>query len=195
MSLKIGVLALQGNFAKHIEVLNSLGVEAQAVRRAEDLENCDGLILPGGESTVMQRQLDFIGLRQPLIDFADKHPLFGTCAGLILMAKQVQNSPIHSLNLIDVTVERNAFGRQADSFQADVHLYLNHPNHERLFPAFFIRAPRIHVNSPLVKVLGTFQGEAVLVQQGHFLAASFHPELTPYLTIHQYFIQMIKNLD
>ncbi len=189
--MRIGVLALQGDFAKHIEVLRSLGVEVQEVRKPEDLINCEGLIIPGGESTVIMRQLDRIGLRDALVKFAAQKPLFGTCAGLILMSKHVEGSSVQPLELLNITIERNAFGRQVESFQAFVSLEFS-PEHSKTFPAFFIRAPRIRQYEKSVQVLATFEGEPILVRQGHHLGASFHPELTADPQVHQYFIEMIR---
>lgn len=191
--MRIGVLALQGDFAKHIEVLRSLGVEVQEVRKPQDLENCQGLIIPGGESTVMLRQLDFIEMRDALLAFARQKPLFGTCAGLILMAKQVQDFHLQSLQLLDIAVERNAFGRQVESFQTFISLEFT-SEHSKAFPAFFIRAPRIKKWGKDVQVLAMWENEPILVRQGHHLGASFHPELTADPQVHQYFIEMVKNL-
>ena len=189
--MRIGVLALQGDFAKHIEVLRSLGVEAIEVRKPQDLSDCEGLIIPGGESTVIMRQLDRIGMREALVNFASQKPLFGTCAGLILMSTHVQGCSVKPLELLDVTVERNAFGRQVESFQAFVSLEFS-PEHSKTFPAFFIRAPRIRQCQDGVQILATLEGEPILVRQGHHLGASFHPELTSDPQVHQYFIEMIK---
>jgi 5'-phosphate synthase pdxT subunit len=189
--MRIGVLALQGDFAKHAEALRSLGVDVQEVRKPQELENCEGLVIPGGESTVMLRQLDFIGMRDSLVAFAQQKPVFGTCAGLIVMSKQVQASPLQPLQLMDVVVERNAFGRQIESFQAFISLELT-AKHSKVFPAFFIRAPRIRVCGSSVEVLASFKEEPILVRQGHYLGASFHPELTADPVIHQYFIEMIR---
>jgi 5'-phosphate synthase pdxT subunit len=189
--MRIGVLALQGDFAKHIEVLRSLGVEVQEVRKTEDLDKCDGLIIPGGESTVILRQLDFIGMREPLCEFAQHHPVFGTCAGLILMSKKIQDSPLKPLKLLDITLERNAFGRQIASFQAFVTLEL-FGGHFKTIPAFFIRAPRIRTCGEGVQILATFEGEPILVRQGDHLGSTFHPELTSDPQIHHYFIEMIR---
>lgn len=191
--MKIGVLALQGDFAKHIEVLRSIGVEVKEVRKPEDLDDCEGLIIPGGESTVMWRQLHFIKMWEKLGTFAKAKPVFGTCAGLILMSKHIQNSSMPSLNLLDVSVERNAFGRQIESFQANIELSLS-PNHIRHFSAFFIRAPRIREIGPGIQVLGTFQREAIFIRQGHHLGTSFHPELTADPAIHLYFIDIVKDV-
>jgi 5'-phosphate synthase pdxT subunit len=189
--MHIGVLALQGDFAKHIEVLRSLGVEVHEVRKPQDLENCHGLIIPGGESTVMLRQLDFIEMRDPLLAFAHQKPVFGTCAGLILMSKQVQKFSLQPLQLLDITVERNAFGRQVESFQAFISLEFT-SGHSKTFPAFFIRAPRIKNWGKDVQILAMWEGEPILVRQGHHLGASFHPELTADPQVHQYFIEMIR---
>lgn len=189
--MRVGVLALQGDFSKHIEVLNSLGVETREVRKPQDLENCDGLIIPGGESTVMLRQLDFIHMREPLMAFAEKKPLFGTCAGLIIMSQHVQSSSLQPLKLLDVEVERNAFGRQVESFQSFITLEFE-PEHIKLFPAFFIRAPRIRVCGTGVQILAKLKEEPILVRQGHHLGASFHPELTANPQVHEYLIEMIK---
>lgn len=189
--MRIGVLALQGDFAKHAEVLRSLGVEVQEVRKAQDLENCQGLIIPGGESTVMLRQLDFIKMRETLLAFARQKSLFGTCAGLILMSEQVEDFPLQPLKLLDVTVERNAFGRQVESFQAFISLEFI-PGHSKTFPAFFIRAPRIRRCGKGVQILATLGDEPILVRQGYHLGSSFHPELTADPQVHQYFIEMIR---
>ncbi len=189
--MRIGVLALQGDFSKHAEVLRSLGIEVQEVRKPQDLKECEGLIIPGGESTVILRQLQFIEMREPLLQFAHQKPVFGTCAGLILMSKHIQASSLQPLQLLDITVERNAFGRQIQSFQASILLELNQEC-PKLFSAFFIRAPRIRTHSQDVQVLASFEDEPVLVRQGWHLGACFHPELTSDPVIHQYFIEMIR---
>ncbi len=168
---KIGVLALQGAFAKHREMLQQIGVASLEVRTPGDLEACDGLILPGGESTVMH-SLNTL----PLATFAK--PIFGTCAGMILMAH---------LGLLEITVERNAYGRQAHSFSKDLTVYLEraHTVH-----AIFIRAPRItSILSPDVQVLAD---TPVIVRQGNYLATTFHPELTNDPCIHHYFVEICK---
>jgi len=189
--MRFGVLALQGDFAKHAEVLRSLGVEVQEVRKPEDLNCCDGLIIPGGESTVMLRQIEFIQMRQPLLSFARQKPVFGTCAGLILMSQSIQSSSLQPLRLLDVEVERNAFGRQVESFQTFISLEFT-KDHSKRFPAFFIRAPRIRQCGQEVQVLARLEDEPILVRQGNFLGASFHPELTPDPVVHAYFIEMVR---
>lgn len=190
-SVIIGVLALQGDFAKHIETLQSLGVKTKEVRKPEDLDDCDALIIPGGESTVISRRIDFIQMRKTLVQFAEKKPLFGTCAGLILMAHEVESAPFIPLKLLDIKVERNAYGRQVESFQAPIELQLE-PNHPKFFRAVFIRAPRIIVSGPEIEILATHNGAPVLVRQGRHLGASFHPELTSDPVIHRYFVELIK---
>lgn len=185
----VGVLALQGDFAKHVEALRSLGVETKEVRQPQDLNECAGLIIPGGESTVMLRHIDFIHLKQPLLEFAQTHPVFGTCAGLILMSKQIEASSMKPLGMLDITLARNAFGRQIESFEAFVELRLD-SHHPKLFPTYFIRAPRIRAIEEGVDILATYQGEPVLVRQGHCLGASFHPELASDPLIHRYFLSI-----
>ena len=189
--MKIGVLAFQGDFAKHIQALTLLGVEAVEVRTQKDLESCAGLIIPGGESTVMLKSIDNANMRQPLLKFAKQKPVFGTCAGLILMAKEVINSSLKTLQLLDISVERNAYGRQADSFQCDLSIKLKAESSQTV-PAFFIRAPKIIEHSHEVKVLGEYEGSPVLIAQGLHLGATFHPELTDNLQIHQYFIDSLR---
>lgn len=186
----VGVLALQGDFAKHIEMIRSIGARAKEVRKAEDLDECDGLIIPGGESTVMLRQMDFMQIKEALAAFAKEKPVFGTCAGLILMSKEIQKSKMEPFKLLDVVVERNAFGRQIESFVAPIEVQIS-PQHVKVLQAYFIRAPRIRAVSPDVQVLATYKGEPVLVRQGHYLGASFHPELTTEPAIHQYFLDML----
>lgn len=191
--MRVGVLALQGDFSKHIEMLQSLGVEGKEVRTPRDLEECDGLIIPGGESTVMMRQIDFIQLRQPIINFAKDKPIFGTCAGIIILSRKVEGVSYTPLSLFEIEIRRNAFGRQADSFQTSIEVELQ-PNHFVSFPAYFIRAPRIvEQQHAEVQVLATWKGEPVLVRQKNCLGATFHPELTDNPLIHQYFIHMIRS--
>lgn len=187
----IGVLALQGAFSKHIEMLKQLGVNTCEVRRPEELKGCDGLIIPGGESTTMMKQINFIALREALQEFGKQKPMFGTCAGLILMSKHIKADQMKPFGFIDIEVERNAFGRQADSFVQEIELVLETKKSQK-FPALFIRAPRIRECGPDVKVLAKFEDEAILVRQGHHMAATFHPELTSDGAIHSYFIKMLK---
>lgn len=186
----IGVLALQGAFAKHVEMLRSLGVEAIEVRSANDMGRCDALIIPGGESTAITRLLKEGNFAQSLLDYGETHPVFGTCAGLILMAKEIIAEPTKPFGWLGVAVERNAYGRQAESFRTNLDLQLERPSS---FPALFIRAPRIRQCSADVEVLAHFQDEPVLVRQGRYLGATFHPELTNNSSIHEYFIKLVKS--
>ncbi len=179
MAGKIGVLALQGAFAKHLSLLHKLEIPAIEVRYPEQLSDCCGLILPGGESTTMTRQIASMAMEEPLRHFAEESPLFGTCAGMILMSRA------GILSLLDIVVDRNAYGRQADSFTTPLTF------RGCTFPGFFIRAPRITaITSPDVKVVVSYENEAVCVQQGHHLAASFHPELAGNPILHRYFIEL-----
>lgn len=190
--LNIGVLALQGAFAKHISMIRNLGILASEIRKPQELEACDGLIIPGGESTTIFRHMIVGDFLEKIIDFAKHKPIFGTCAGLILMSKEVIADKLKPLGILDITIERNAYGRQAESFSSTVELKL--PSGQvHSFPAFFIRAPRIRGCSPEVKVLASLQDEPVLIQQGIHLGATFHPELTTDSAIHQYFISIIKD--
>ncbi|MDP1880436.1 MAG: pyridoxal 5'-phosphate synthase glutaminase subunit PdxT [Parachlamydiaceae bacterium] len=186
----VGVLALQGDFSKHIEMMKSLDAQVKEVRSVKDLQGCQGLIIPGGESTVMMKLIDEMGLRDALLEFAKNKPIFGTCAGLILMSKSVPNAPFCPLQLMDLEIERNAYGRQIASFEAEI--VIEFDNHQPIsFPAIFIRAPRIQ-NHGAFEVLGTYQDEPVLVRQDNFLGASFHPELTNNTAVHEYFLNMIR---
>ena len=187
----VGVLALQGAFAKHIEMLRALGVEAIEVRKPQDLERCHALIIPGGESTTILRQMEFIHFLPKLEEYAKHHPIFGTCAGLILMSNEILADKMKPLGLMDVTVERNAFGKQIESFRANIEVRFT-PKQPQWVSALFIRAPRIRRTGPEVTILSTFDNEPILVRQGHYLAASFHSELTGDPSIHHYFLNMIR---
>lgn len=187
----IGVLALQGAFAKHISMLESIGVHAVDVRKPEELAACQGLIIPGGESTTIMRQIDFINFADALKEFSKKKPIFGTCAGLILMSQEIIADQMVPFGIIDVAVERNAFGRQYESFSVNLTANLSASKPD-LIPAVFIRAPRIRHCGPGVEILSSFSGEPVLVKQGHHLGATFHPELSHSPLIHQYFVTLVE---
>ena len=187
----IGVLALQGAFTKHMSMLESIGVHAVDVRKPQDLDACQGLIIPGGESTTMMRQIDFIHLTDPLKEFARQKPLFGTCAGLILMSTEIIADEMLPFGILDVAVERNAFGRQYESFNVNLSVRLT--ANPELVPAVFIRAPRIRHCGADVQVLASYSGEPVLVQQGFHLGATFHPELTHSIAIHKHFVNIVEH--
>ena len=191
LKLTVGVLALQGAFYKHIEVLRAIGVQAVEVRTAATLSICDALIIPGGESTTMMKVLEFTDSLEQLKTFALQKPIFGTCAGIILMSKTILNDQMKPFDLMNITVERNAFGRQVESFNTTLEAELN--NSSSSVEALFIRAPRIRQCGPEVKVLASYKGEPVLVQQGKYLGATFHPELTNDFSIHRHFISIVQD--
>jgi 5'-phosphate synthase pdxT subunit len=183
-TMRIGVLALQGAFAEHVAVLRAIGAEPVDVRLPEHLDDVDGLILPGGESTTMRRLIARWGLRQPILDLAERGaPIFGTCAGMIVLAREIAGGEEPVLPLLDVTVERNAFGRQLDSFETelDVPLLGSTPVH-----AVFIRAPVIERTGPGVEVMASLpDGRIVAVRERNVIATSFHPELAGETRFHR----------
>jgi 5'-phosphate synthase pdxT subunit len=190
---KVGVLALQGDFAAHGAALERAGAEPVYVRDREQFEEIDGLIIPGGESTTMLKLLHIEGLADALAEFGRKKPVFGTCAGAILMAKDVSNPAQESFGMMDITVERNAYGRQVDS--RVVSLEPDAEFGERTSPgkleAVFIRAPIIREVRDGVKVLAEYAGDPVLIEQGRHLAATFHPELTSDDRVHRLFVEKL----
>lgn len=185
---KVGVLALQGDFEAHGRALTRAGAEAVEVRSAADLQVVDGLIIPGGESTTMWKLLEEENLLEPLREFGRSRPIFGTCAGAILLATDVTNPPQASLGLMDIGVERNAYGRQLDSRIAK--LYPEGLDGE--LEAVFIRAPIIRRVGGDARVLATYQDNPVLVEQGRHLVATFHPELTDDTRVHLMFLNKLQ---
>jgi pyridoxal 5'-phosphate synthase pdxT subunit len=190
--MKIGVLALQGDFAEHINMLKRLGAEGVEVRLPEHLDGLHGLIIPGGESTTIGKLCVAYDLMEPLRTFANTHAVWGTCAGAIFLSRDaLRKQPL--LKLMDITVQRNAFGAQVDSFEADLDIpelekatHSNHPYH-----AIFIRAPIIEQVRGEARVLSALpDGRIVAAQQGHLLATSFHPELTDDTRFHEYFLSL-----
>ena len=187
----VGVLALQGDFALHRQALTRCGAESVEVRRPEPLEDVDGLIIPGGESTTLLKLMDAGNFVPALRRFhAAGRPVFGTCAGLILLAHDVEGPRQPSLGLIDVGVERNAYGRQRESFEAEGRATLE--GRTVPLPMMFIRAPRIRRVGPGVETLARHGDEPVMAREGHVLVATFHPELTADTTVHRYFCQMVE---
>ena len=178
-SLRIGVLALQGAFREHAAALRKLGAEVVEIRLPEDLDELDGLVIPGGESTTIMRLAELYGLDDAIPSYPGA--VFGTCAGMIVLDRA-------HLDLADIEVDRNAFGRQVMSFEADVTLR----DDEIPLRGVFIRAPRIRSLGAGVEVLGELDGEPVLVRDGRFLLASFHPELTDDLRVHQLFLKLVE---
>jgi len=188
--MRIGILALQGDFAKHQEMLNILGQDTVLVRTRQALELCAGLIIPGGESTTLSLLLNKHTLRDAIIRFAGERPVFGTCAGSILLSRTVVNEPVESLGLIDAVIERNAYGRQIDSFIDDIDVRLN--GSVKKIEGFFIRAPKIISIGTGVIPLAWHQGNIVMAEQNNILIATFHPELTLNPAVHNYFLKKIK---
>lgn len=187
--IKIGVLALQGAVREHIRSLEACGVEAVAVKRKDELQDLDGLILPGGESTAMRRLIDKYDFMGDLKEFARSgKPMFGTCAGLILLAKQLVGYDEPHIGVMDIQVERNSFGRQVDSFEADLSI----KDVAESFPAVFIRAPHIVEAGEDVEILCKHNDRIVAARDGQFLGCSFHPELTDDHRMTAYFVEMVK---
>jgi pyridoxal 5'-phosphate synthase pdxT subunit len=190
--MKIGVLALQGDFAEHISMLKKLGVETAEVRLPKHLEGLDGLIIPGGESTTIGKLAVAYELMEPLKDFGKSNAIWGTCAGAIFLSKDIgRDQPL--LELMDIKVQRNAFGRQVDSFETDLEIdeLFKATGTEHPYHAVFIRAPIIDSVGKKVKVLSSLEdGRIVAAQEGHLLATSFHPELTDDTRFHEYFISL-----
>jgi len=182
----VGILALQGDFDAHRKAVERAGGRAIEVRTAQELESCDGLIVPGGESTTMLKLLDIERLTEPLRQFAARKPVFGTCAGAILLARSVTHPVQPSLNLIDIEVERNAYGRQIDSRVARVDAQ------GREMEAVFIRAPKIRRVGPESKILAVYNGDPVWVEQGRHMVTTFHPELTDDPRVHQAFLAKVS---
>ncbi|HET6491326.1 MAG TPA: pyridoxal 5'-phosphate synthase glutaminase subunit PdxT [Syntrophales bacterium] len=188
-TLKVGVLALQGAFREHIRMLKSLGVDAVEIRLPGEIDEVDGLIIPGGESTTMRKLMADYRFFDTVREFAAAgKPVFGTCAGLIVMADRINGKKQDLLNLIDIDVERNAYGRQVESREADI---LSHSLGEEPFHAIFIRAPQILATGPGVEELARYQDQVVLARQKNILVATFHPELTGDARIHKLFLQML----
>lgn len=179
---------MQGAFREHQQALAACGAETVQVRKPEQLEGLDALVIPGGESTTIGKLLLEYNLFRPILDLARAgKPVFGTCAGLILLAKEIEGSDQPRLGLMDITVRRNAFGRQVDSFEADLDIPVLG---EKPFRAVFIRAPYVAGTGSDVEVLAQYQDKIVCVRQGNFLAAAFHPELTADLRLHHYFLDL-----
>ena len=191
--MKIGVLALQGDFAEHISMLKRLNVETAEVRLPEHLNGLDGLIMPGGESTTIGKLAVAYNLMEPLRLFGQRHAIWGTCAGAIFISKDIgRDQPL--LGLMDIKVQRNAFGRQVDSFETDLDIpeLKQATETDAPYHAVFIRAPIIESVSGDAKILASVpDGRIVAAQQGHFLATSFHPELTNDTRFHEYFLSLV----
>ena len=188
--MRIGVLASQGAFAEHIAMLHQLGVDAVPIRLPQELDGLDGLIIPGGESTSISKLMLDYNLANEIKNLAENGlPIFGTCAGMIMLANKVPDSRVEPLELMKIGVRRNAFGRQKESFETDISIPVLG---EKPFPAVFIRAPAIEQSNSDVEILAKLHdGTIVAARQGKLLASAFHPELTDDLRFHQYFLDMV----
>ncbi|ANA80261.1 SNO glutamine amidotransferase [Paenibacillus vortex V453] len=188
--MKVGVLALQGAVAEHIRSISLAGAEGVPIKRREQLQDVDGLIIPGGESTTIGKLMRKYGFMDAITQFSTQgKPIFGTCAGLIVLAERIQGDEEAHLKLMDITVARNAFGRQRESFETD----LDVKGIDEKVRAVFIRAPLILEVGAGVEVLSTYKDEIVTARQRHLLAASYHPELTDDYRLHQYFVEMVRS--
>jgi 5'-phosphate synthase pdxT subunit len=187
MNNTVGVLALQGAYQKHVDSLEKLGVKSILIRKAGELDNCDALILPGGESTTISLLLHEYALYEPIIKFAEDHPVMGVCAGMIMMASEVDDARVTPLGLLPFKALRNFYGRQVHSFTADIKLTFD--NHT--FSAPFIRAPGIEKLSAEIEVLATHDDKTVMIGYGRHAALSFHPELTDDARIHEYWLSKL----
>ena len=187
----IGVLALQGAVREHLNMLEECGARGIPIKYPAELPFCSGLIIPGGESTTIGKLMEGGGFLEDIPALAREGlPLFGTCAGLIMMARRLVEGDQPLLGLMDVTVRRNAFGRQVDSFEAELSLK-EVDDDSRSFRGVFIRAPWIEETGPEVEELGEYKGRAIMARQGSLLACAFHPELTGDIRIHRYFLEMV----
>ena len=187
----VGVLALQGNYQMHCNMLKSLNVENMFVKTSQDLFTCNSLVIPGGESTVMSKMMIRYDLFNSVKEFSIDHGIFGTCAGLILMANS-NLKDIKTLNIIDVDVSRNAWGRQINSFTDNIIIDIDEP---KKYKATFIRAPKIRNQAKTVQVLSSLKQEPVMIRQGKHLATTFHPEMHGDTLIHEYFLNMAGILE
>ncbi|MBP7110092.1 MAG: pyridoxal 5'-phosphate synthase glutaminase subunit PdxT [Firmicutes bacterium] len=195
--MKIGVLSYQGDVSEHMDAVRATGNEPVAVKSVSSLQTIGGLILPGGESTCQGKLLVRFGLDEPIrARIYEGMPVFGTCTGAILLAKEIEGSSQPRLGTMDILIARNAFGAQVDSFETDMHIkgITDDPNYGiGPFRAFFIRAPLIRHAGPHVDVMATYDGNIVLARQGNMLACSFHPEMGEDLRVHMYFAGMVED--
>lgn len=191
----VGILALQGDYAQHAQVFKHLDIKSKEIRYPEQLIDISGLVIPGGESTVMSDLMGRMGLNEPILHFSKKKPVLGTCAGLIMMAKKVNSSrKISSLGILDIEVDRNAYGRQLSSFNQQLKVKID--NQSQTISATFIRAPKISKINKNVEIISSYQGNPVAVKQGLHIGLAFHPELDDISLFHQYiFINQFKVLS
>jgi len=180
----IGVLALQGDYEKHIQILDKLKLQSMEIRYPNQLDSINGLVIPGGESTTMTDLMSRIGFHDPLRNFAKDYPILGTCAGLIMMSKPLPDTRVEPLGILDIEVDRNAFGRQVHSFTDQLPVQMNGKTVH--IPATFIRAPKISKINPDVEIISEYKGNPVAVKQGHHVGLAFHPELDGITLFHDF---------
>jgi 5'-phosphate synthase pdxT subunit len=186
MNKVVGVLALQGAYQKHVESLSKLEVESRLIRKAAELDDCSALIIPGGESTTISLLMQEYDMYEPIKKFAETHPVMGVCAGMIMMANQVDDDRVKPLGIMPFKALRNHFGRQVHSFTTEINLEFD--DNGASFSAHFIRAPGTENLSPEIQVLATYDNEAVMIGAGKHVALSFHPELTADTRVHDYWL-------
>ena len=187
--MKVGILALQGNYIQHKRIIEKLGIENTLVRYVSDLDKCDSLIIPGGESTAISKQIDNNLFRSKLCDFATTNPILGTCAGMIMLSTTKPTDNMIPLNIMDFKIDRNAWGKQIHSFSAPIQLNFDK---DRSFHAVFIRAPKINRIGKSVKVISLYNDEPVLLTNGIHIVSSFHPEIGNDYRIHEYFTNKVN---
>ena len=182
--MKVGVLALQGNYEMHCRVLEKIDIKPVQIRYPNELENVEGLVIPGGESTTMSKLMNRIGLYEEIISFSQNYPILGTCAGLILMSNKIVDSKLKPLGILDISTKRNGYGRQVNSNTIKIEFDLDNKNHS--IPASFIRAPKIVEYGQELEVLAKYEEAPVIVKNGKHIAISFHPELDNISILHEF---------
>ena len=187
--MKIGILALQGNYHQHKKVIDILGIQNTFIRHANELDKCDSLIIPGGESTTISKQIDNNNLRNILTEYSTTNPIMGTCAGMIMLSSSVPTDNMMPLNVMDFQVERNAWGRQIHSFSANIDLEFDR---DRSFHTVFIRSPKISKISRDIEILSMYNNEPILLSDGMHLVSTFHPEIGNDYRIHEYFTNKVN---
>ena len=189
MVKKIGILALQGNFNQHKIMFDNLGIDNMFIRYSSDVQKCDAIVIPGGESTTISKQIDRNDLRHSLIEYSKTNSLFGICAGMILLSSTNESKNLLPLGVMDFTITRNAYGRQIESFSTDLQL---HFSNDTAFHAVFIRAPKVSKISNNIKVLAKYKKQPVMFTDGRHFATTFHPEIGSDTRIHNYFVEQIN---
>ena len=185
----VGVLALQGNYIQHKRMLDKLDINNILVQYPRELEKCDLLIIPGGESTAISKQIDRNKFRQPIMNFVKNNSVFGTCAGMILLSSTNESNNLKPLGVMDFKAERNAYGRQMDSFSGNLHLEIDNSDN---FKALFIRAPKVSSIGRGIKILATYKNHPVMITDGRHFATTFHPEIGNDIRIHKYIMEQIN---